>query len=92
MDDEPDVRKVVRLHLEKAGYEVMEAEDGEKAIAEIQRGIRKSQQFLLFGERIVREILQDTGPLPRTDLPHLLASPSSDARDSLSLHSGRPAL
>jgi len=38
MDDEPDVRKVVRLHLEKAGYEVMEAEDGEKAIKEIQRG------------------------------------------------------
>ena len=31
-------------------------------------------------------------PLPRTDLPHLLAAPSSDARDSLSLHSGRPAL
>jgi len=35
MDDEPDVRKVVRIHLEKAGYEVMEAEDGEQAIAEI---------------------------------------------------------
>jgi len=39
MDDEPDVRKVVRLHLEKAGYEVMEAEDGEKAIDEILRGV-----------------------------------------------------
>ncbi len=38
MDDEADVRKVVRLTLEKAGYEVMEAEDGEKAIEEIQRG------------------------------------------------------
>ena len=38
MDDEPDVRKVARLTLEKAGYEVMEAEDGEKAIAEINRG------------------------------------------------------
>ncbi len=38
MDDEADVRKVVRLILEKAGYEVMEAEDGEKAIEEIQRG------------------------------------------------------
>ncbi len=37
MDDEPDVRKVVRLTLEKAGYEVMEAEDGEKAIQEINR-------------------------------------------------------
>ncbi len=38
MDDEPDVRKVARMTLEKSGYEVMEAEDGEKAIAEIQRG------------------------------------------------------
>ncbi len=38
MDDEPDLRKVVRIHLEKVGYEVMEAEDGEKAIEEIQRG------------------------------------------------------
>lgn len=37
MDDEPDVRKVVRVTLEKAGYEVMEAEDGEKAIQEINR-------------------------------------------------------
>ena len=38
MDDEPDIRKVVRLTLEKSGYEVMEAEDGEKAMEEIQRG------------------------------------------------------
>ncbi len=38
MDDEPDVRKVARMTLEKAGYEVMEAEDGEKAIEEIKRG------------------------------------------------------
>lgn len=37
MDDEADIRKVVRLTLEKGGYEVMEAEDGEKAIAEINR-------------------------------------------------------
>jgi len=37
MDDEADIRKVVRLTLEKAGYEVMEAEDGEKGIQEIQR-------------------------------------------------------
>ena len=28
VDDEPDVRKVVRMVLEKAGYRVIEAEDG----------------------------------------------------------------
>ena len=38
VDDEPDVRKVVRMTLEKTGYEVLEAEDGEKAIAEIKSG------------------------------------------------------
>jgi len=38
VDDEPDVRKVVRMTLEKAGYEVIEAEDGEKAIEEIKKG------------------------------------------------------
>ena len=37
VDDEPDVRKVVRMTLEKAGYDVLEAEDGEKAIQEINK-------------------------------------------------------
>jgi two-component system, chemotaxis family, chemotaxis protein CheY len=35
VDDEPLVRNVVRMILEKAGYEVLEAEDGEKAIEAI---------------------------------------------------------
>ena len=35
VDDEADVRKSVRLILAKAGYDVIEAEDGEKAIAAI---------------------------------------------------------
>lgn len=38
VDDEPDVRKVVRMTLEKVGYQVIEAEDGETAIQEIQKG------------------------------------------------------
>ena len=33
VDDEADVRKPIRLTLTKAGYEVVEAEDGEHAIA-----------------------------------------------------------
>ena len=37
VDDEPDVRKVVRITLEKSGYDVVEAEDGKKAIAEIKK-------------------------------------------------------
>ena len=38
VDDEPDVRKVVKMTLEKAGYDVIEAEDGEKAIQEVNKG------------------------------------------------------
>jgi two-component system chemotaxis response regulator CheY len=32
VDDEADVRKSVRMTLTKAGYDVVEAEDGDKAI------------------------------------------------------------
>lgn len=38
VDDEPDVRKVVSMTLEKAGYDVIEAEDGEQAVQEIKSG------------------------------------------------------
>lgn len=38
VDDEPDIRKVVRMTLQKAGYDVLEAENGEKAIEIINTG------------------------------------------------------
>jgi two-component system chemotaxis response regulator CheY len=38
IDDEPDVRRVIRLTLEKAGYYVVEAEDGEQAIQVLNEG------------------------------------------------------
>jgi two-component system, chemotaxis family, chemotaxis protein CheY len=38
VDDEPDIRKVVRMTLQKAGYDVLEAENGEKAIEVINSG------------------------------------------------------
>ncbi len=38
IDDEPDVRKVVRLTLEKTGYYVVEAEDGGQAIQVLNEG------------------------------------------------------
>ncbi len=38
VDDEPDIRTIVRMTLEKSGYGVIEAEDGEKAIQEIRSG------------------------------------------------------
>jgi two-component system, chemotaxis family, chemotaxis protein CheY len=38
IDDEPDIRTVIRLILEKAGYYVVEAENGEHAIQLINEG------------------------------------------------------
>jgi two-component system chemotaxis response regulator CheY len=38
VDDEPCVRNVVRLVLEKAGYDVLEADNGETAIEAINTG------------------------------------------------------
>ena len=38
VDDEPDVRRVVGLVLQKAGYEVLEAADGEQAIEALKSG------------------------------------------------------
>jgi len=37
-DDEDDVRKIVHLTLKKAGYEVVEAQDGVYAIERIRTG------------------------------------------------------
>jgi two-component system chemotaxis response regulator CheY len=38
IDDEENVRKTIRLTLTKAGFDVVEAEDGEKAITTIRSG------------------------------------------------------
>jgi two-component system chemotaxis response regulator CheY len=38
VDDEPSIRSVVRIMLEKAGYDVLEAENGETAIEVINTG------------------------------------------------------
>ncbi len=38
VDDEPDVRRVVRMTLEKSGYDVVEADNGQQAIEEINKG------------------------------------------------------
>ena len=38
VDDEENIRKLVRLTLTKAGYDVIEAENGEKGIAAVRSG------------------------------------------------------
>ncbi len=51
VDDEPDVRKVMRMTLQKAGYDVKEAEDGQKAIEVINTGDNR-----LFLDAIICDI------------------------------------
>lgn len=38
VDDEEDIREVIGLHLEREGYEILEAEDGETAIQILAEG------------------------------------------------------
>jgi len=38
VDDEDVIRKTLRIHLDKLGYEVREAADGEQAIEELAKG------------------------------------------------------
>ena len=38
VDDEADIRKMVKMTLTKAGYAVVDAEDGEKGIAAVKAG------------------------------------------------------
>lgn len=38
VDDEEVIRKFLKIHLNKEGYEVTEAEDGEKAIERVRKG------------------------------------------------------
>jgi len=38
VDDEADIRKMVKMTLTKAGYNVIDAEDGEKGIAAVKSG------------------------------------------------------
>ncbi len=51
IDDEPDIRKVVRLSLEKAGYRIFEATDGMEAMKLL---TRVEDQCLI--EAIITEI------------------------------------
>jgi CheY-like chemotaxis protein len=48
VDDEADIRKVVRMTLQKAGYDVLEAENGERAIETINSGEYKPLSRPLF--------------------------------------------
>lgn len=83
VDDEEVIRKFLRIHLTKLGYEVTEAEDGQKAIEKIGDG-----KFDLIicdvmmpnknGWEVVKE-LKSTPEL--TDIPIILLTAKNDDAD-----------
>jgi two-component system chemotaxis response regulator CheY len=48
IDDEEDVRNILKMHLESAGYKVIEAEDGEDGINKMREGANLLQVGLII--------------------------------------------
>ncbi len=48
IDDEEEIREVVRMHLESAGYMVIEAQDGEEGINKMREGANLLQVGLII--------------------------------------------
>ena len=88
VDDDPQIRLMARLQLEKAGYEVVEAEDGGRALALLQNGIEPDAVLLdlmmpnVDGQTVI-ETLHDNGQLE--DLPVIVfsAHATDDALDRM---------
>ena len=90
VDDEPDVRKVVSMTLEKAGYDVVEAEDGEQAVQEIKSGenpllldviLTKAQRpgsHTIFPKRISPCVCNRAHGISGSEYGHLVNAERSD--------------
>lgn len=72
-EDEADIRNILRLYLESENYEVLEAADGESAVAAVRSGspdlvILDIMMPKLDGFAVVRAIRQ------QSDIPVLILS------------------
>ena len=56
VDDEEDTRRPIRLALTKAGYDVVEAEDGEKAISQIRSNDNPFKMSLIICDIIMPKV------------------------------------
>ncbi len=48
IDEEEEIREVLKMHLESAGYKVIEAEDGEDGINQLKKGANLLQVGLII--------------------------------------------
>lgn len=83
VDDEEVIRKFLKIHLDKLGYEVTEAEDGLKAIERI--GERKFDLIICDvmmpnknGWEVVKEVKENPGT---SDIPVILLTAKNDDVD-----------
>lgn len=88
-EDEADIRNILRLYLESENYEVLEAADGESAVAAVRNGspdlvILDIMMPKLDGFAVVRAIRQ------QSDIPVLILSARNQDNDKiLGLNLGR---
>jgi diguanylate cyclase (GGDEF)-like protein len=85
VDDDPDIRDILKLTLSEENYEVIEAEDGEKAIKAIQT---KAPDLVLLdyripkvdGREVCRQIKSD---ILLSHLPIIMVTGSGDVTDKV---------
>lgn len=89
VDDQPSIRQVTRLLLVRNGYEVIEAEDGEQAIATLESGDNPEKLVLVICDLVmpkgsgleVTTYVRSHHP----SIPVIVMSGSGDAQTAASL-------
>lgn len=83
VDDEEVIRKFLKIHLNKAGYEVVEAEDGEKAIERM--GAAKFDLIIcdvMMPNKNGWEVIKEVKTNPETsDIPVILLTAKNEDAD-----------
>ena len=89
VDDQPEIRKMTRLLLVRNGYEVIEAEDGEQAIATLESGDNPEKVILVLCDLMMPKGsgLEMTTYVRshHPSIPVIVVSGSGDARTAASV-------
>jgi CheY-like chemotaxis protein len=83
VDDEEVIRKFLRIHLTKLGYEVKEAADGEQAIEQLKKGNFDLMICdILMPKKDGWEVVKEVKSNPRTkDIPVILLTAKNEDSD-----------